>query len=92
VNAIAGVAWDQHTGISKVEVQIDDDPWQVAELAADGGIDTWRQWKLSWNATAGRHRVRVRATNAKGVMQVEERAPVAPEGATGWHTVQITVR
>jgi DMSO/TMAO reductase YedYZ molybdopterin-dependent catalytic subunit len=92
VNAIAGVAWDQHTGIAKVEVQIDDEPWQIAELAADGGIDTWRQWKLAWTATAGRHTVRVRATNVKGATQVEERAPVAPDGATGWHTVEITVR
>jgi DMSO/TMAO reductase YedYZ molybdopterin-dependent catalytic subunit len=92
VNAIAGVAWDQHTGIAKVEVQVDDEPWGLAELAADGGIDTWRQWKLVWTATAGRHTVRVRATNAKGATQVEERAPVAPDGATGWHTVEITVR
>ncbi len=92
VNAIAGVAWDQHTGIAKVEVQVDDAPWQQAELAADGGIDTWRQWKLAWTAETGRHTVRVRATNVKGATQVEERAPVAPDGATGWHTVEITVR
>ena len=90
-NAIAGVAWDQHTGIAKVEVQIDDEPWREATLAADGGIDTWRQWKLEWAAERGSHIIRVRATNAKGQTQTEDRAEVAPDGATGWHTVNINV-
>ncbi len=90
-NAIAGVAWDQHTGIAKVEVQIDDAPWREATLAVDGGIDTWRQWKLEWNAERGSHIIRVRATNAKGQTQTEERADVAPDGATGWHTVNVNV-
>src|SRR6185437_12505072 len=31
--AVAGVAWAQHRGVSKVEVQIGDGPWQVATLA-----------------------------------------------------------
>ena len=90
-NAIAGVAWDQHTGIAKVEVQIDDEPWHEATLAADGGIDTWRQWKLEWNAARGSHIIRARATNAKGQTQTEERADIAPDGATGWHTVNVNV-
>ena len=89
--AIAGIAWAQHTGISKVEVQVDATPWQTAQLAVDGGIDTWRQWKLAWNATPGEHRIRVRATNAKGETQTEERADVAPDGATGWHEIGVTV-
>jgi DMSO/TMAO reductase YedYZ molybdopterin-dependent catalytic subunit len=90
--AIAGVAWAQHVGITKVEVQVDDEPWQTAELAADGGIDTWRQWKVVWNATKGTHKVRVRATNAEGETQPEERTPVAPNGATGWHTISVDVK
>ena len=89
--AIAGVAWAQHTGISKVEVQVDGTPWQTAELAVDGGVDTWRQWKLAWNATAGDHRIRVRATDANGKVQTEERADVAPDGATGWHEIGVSV-
>ena len=89
--AIAGIAWAQHTGIAKVEVQVDATPWQTAQLAVDGGIDTWRQWKLAWNATPGEHRIRVRATNAKGETQPEERTDVAPDGATGWHEIGVTV-
>ena len=89
--AIAGIAWAQHVGIRQVEVQVDDEPWQVAELAADGGIDTWRQWKLAWDATAGTHSISVRATDATGALQIEERTDVAPDGATGWHTIQVAV-
>ena len=89
--AVAGVAWAQHTGISKVEVQIDGEEWQTAELAADGGIDTWRQWKLAWDAPAGQHSISVRATDATGATQTEERAEVAPDGATGWHTIQVNI-
>ncbi len=88
---IGGVAWAQHVGITKVEVQIDEGPWKVAKLANDGGIDTWRQWSLVWDATPGRHRIRVRATDATGFTQTEERVDVAPNGAEGWHTVGVTV-
>src|SRR5690349_2910824 len=31
---VAGVAWEQHVGVSAVEVQVDDGPWQAATLAA----------------------------------------------------------
>ena len=89
--AIAGVAWAQHRGIRKVEVQVDDGAWMPAELAADGGIDTWRQWKVRWDATAGRHRIRVRATDETGETQTEVCAPVDPDGATGWHTLTVHV-
>ena len=41
---VAGVAWAPTTGISKVEVQVDDGPWQATELADTAGPDTWRQW------------------------------------------------
>ena len=88
---IAGVAWAQHRGIEQVEVQIDDGPWQVAALAADVSIDTWRQWLLEWEPTPGKYTVRVRATDNTGETQTEEETPVAPDGATGYHTIRVTV-
>ena len=45
---VAGVAWSQHTGISAVQVQVDDGDWQEATLADALNIDTWRQWKGYW--------------------------------------------
>ena len=89
--AIAGVAWAQHRGIEQVEVQIDDGPWQVATLAADVSIDTWRQWLLEWEPTPGKYTLRVRATDNTGETQTEEQTPVAPDGATGYHTIRVTV-
>jgi DMSO/TMAO reductase YedYZ molybdopterin-dependent catalytic subunit len=89
---IGGVAWAQQIGITKVEVQIDDEPWREAKLAADGGIDTWRQWSLVWDATPGRHRIRVRATDATGFTQSKTPVAVAPNGAEGWHTVGVNVK
>jgi DMSO/TMAO reductase YedYZ molybdopterin-dependent catalytic subunit len=88
---IAGIAWAQHTGIKAVEVQIDEGPWQECELAAEGTIDTWKQWKLAWDAKPGRYVVRVRAIDMNGQVQIADRAPVAPDGATGYHTVGIEV-
>jgi DMSO/TMAO reductase YedYZ molybdopterin-dependent catalytic subunit len=88
---VAGVAWDQHTGISKVEVGIDG-TWHEAQLAEVTGPDTWRQWLYRWDAPAGSHQVAVRATNADGELQTQDVAPPAPDGATGWHTITLEVR
>lgn len=88
---IAGVAWAQHTGIELVEVKIDDGEWQEADLAAEPTIDSWLQWTLPWDATSGDHTITVRATNADGETQTSDTAPPAPSGATGWHSVDVSV-
>ena len=87
---VAGVAWAQHTGISKVEVGVDGS-WQEAELGEVTGADTWRQWRFQWDAEPGRHQLAVRATDANGEVQTEASAPPAPDGATGWHTITVEV-
>ena len=89
--AIAGVAWAQHTGISKVEVSVDDGDWQQATLARAVSTDTWLQWSYAWEATSGDHEITVRATDADGLVQTADRAPVAPAGATGLHRVRASV-
>jgi DMSO/TMAO reductase YedYZ molybdopterin-dependent catalytic subunit len=89
--AVAGVAWAQHRGISAVEVRIDEGPWQPAELAAEPSVDSWREWKWTWDATPGNHRIQVRATDGSGAVQPEERAEPIPDGATGWHSVVVSV-
>ncbi|MFI8521748.1 molybdopterin-dependent oxidoreductase [Streptomyces sp. NPDC085481] len=89
--AVAGVAWAQHRGISRVQVRVDDGPWQDAELGAEDSTDTWRQWLLRWQATPGRHTLTVRATDGTGAVQTEQRTGTMPDGATGLHTVTVTV-
>jgi DMSO/TMAO reductase YedYZ molybdopterin-dependent catalytic subunit len=88
---VAGVAWAQHRGIARVEVRVDGGPWQVATLADTVSLDTWRQWSWRWPATPGEHTVSVRATDVTGETQTGRRQPVAPDGATGWHTVRVAV-
>ncbi|MEV0440819.1 molybdopterin-dependent oxidoreductase [Streptomyces spectabilis] len=88
---IAGVAWAQHRGIDKVEVRVDDGPWRRADLAAEDTRDTWRQWSLPWEATSGSHTLTVRATDRTGTTQTQERTRTVPDGASGWHSVLVTV-
>ncbi|QCO97694.1 oxidoreductase [Arthrobacter sp. 24S4-2] len=89
--AFGGVAWAQHTGISKVELRVNRGPWQAAALAPGISRDTWYQWQLSLPLTTGQYEIQVRATDLKGQPQVEERSPVAPDGATGFHTIRVDV-
>ena len=88
---VGGVAWAQHRGIDGVEVRIDEGDWKAARLSTLDSIDTWRQWTFDWTATAGRHRLEVRATDADGATQPEDRTEPFPNGATGWHAVVVTV-
>ncbi|MEW2414838.1 molybdopterin-dependent oxidoreductase [Streptomyces sp. NPDC046866] len=88
---VAGVAWAQRRGIERVEVRVDDGPWQPADLAAADTADTWRQWSFRWPAEPGGHTLSARATDGTGRVQPEERAGTVPDGATGHHTVFVTV-
>jgi DMSO/TMAO reductase YedYZ molybdopterin-dependent catalytic subunit len=88
---IGGVAWAQTRGIDKVEVSIDDGPWQTARLAGALGLDTWRQWTLRWEAEPGSHTITARATDGTGELQTDERAEPFPDGASGWQSLLVTV-
>jgi DMSO/TMAO reductase YedYZ molybdopterin-dependent catalytic subunit len=86
----AGVAWATHRGIDAVEVRADGGPWQLARLAAADTPDTWRQWTCELTLAPGLHKLEVRATDASGAVQPEQRVDTFPDGATGWHSVVIT--
>ncbi|XVV15508.1 molybdopterin-dependent oxidoreductase [Actinoplanes sp. CA-131856] len=88
---VAGVAWAQRRGITKVEISVDGGPWREAELLPVPSADTWVQWRYRWNAAAGPHSLAVRAVDGDGAVQTRERATPFPSGATGWHTVTVTV-
>ena len=90
--AIAGVAWSPPRGISKVEVQVDQSPWQVATLGPELAKTTWRQWWLAWDATPGDHTITVRATDGSGVTQTKQAHGEVPDGATGWHQISVHVQ
>lgn len=69
-NYLVGAAFCGEVPVSKVEVQVDDGPWEEAELAY-GGPSVWALWCQPWTATVGQHTVRVRVTAENGATSQE---------------------
>jgi len=88
---VAGVAWAQHRGVAKVQVQVDDGKWADAELSKPISKDTWVQWVYQWDAVPGKHTLRCRAIDSSGAVQIAKDSDVLPDGATGYHQRAITV-
>jgi DMSO/TMAO reductase YedYZ molybdopterin-dependent catalytic subunit len=90
----AGTAWAQTIGIARVEISVDDGPWEETELGAEVNVDTWRMWRARRTLDTGLHTVTVRATDRSGYTQTAERVdPInpGPDGATGLHSTTFTV-
>ncbi len=86
---VGGHAWAQHTGIAAVEVRVDGRPWQRAELGGVPSDDTWVQWAATLDLDPGSHTLAVRATDKSGYTQTAARTDVVPDGATGWHSIEV---
>jgi DMSO/TMAO reductase YedYZ molybdopterin-dependent catalytic subunit len=86
---VAGVAWAPTRGVRRVEVQVDDGPWEQAELSAPLSADTWVQWRAEVELPAGSPALRVRAVDGTGEEQSPGPRPPAPDGAEGWHRVVV---
>jgi DMSO/TMAO reductase YedYZ molybdopterin-dependent catalytic subunit len=84
---IGGSAWAQHTGIEKVEYQLDGAAWAEAELGRVPQVDTWVQWSASVDVDSGEHRLVVRATDRSGYTQTSVKTDVVPDGASGWDSI-----
>jgi hypothetical protein len=72
-----------------VELQVDDGPWEQAELSAPLSADTWVQWRAEVELPAGSPALRVRAVDGTGEEQSPGPRPPAPDGAEGWHRVVV---
>ena len=88
---IAGVAWAPDRGIAAVEVQVDDGPWQPAELSTPISDATWVQFVYRWDAAPGAHSISVRATDGSGEVQTADVTRPPPDGARGHHTIEVNV-
>jgi DMSO/TMAO reductase YedYZ molybdopterin-dependent catalytic subunit len=86
---VGGLAWQQNVGIETVQLQLDGGGWQPATLAKKNLTDTWVQWVATVDASPGHHQLAVRAVNDDGQVQTAVRAEPAPNGASGWHTIQF---
>jgi len=89
--AIAGVAWAPTKSIEGVQVQVGNGPWVNADLSNNLSVNSWRQWVYAWDARPGSYKIRCRATDGTDYTQTSEIRPPAPDGATGWHTIDVTV-
>ncbi len=88
--AVGGVAWAQHVGIEGVEVSVDGGSWTSVEIAQPPTDDTWVQWAGEVRLDPGDHVLRVRAISRSGEVQTGVERDVVPDGATGWHEVDVT--
>jgi hypothetical protein len=86
---VAGVAWAERVGVDRVEVEADG-RWHEAEVSRPLSGDAWVQWRVRIDLAAGEHRLRVRATDGEGLTQSPGPVPPRPNGAEGWHTVEVT--
>jgi DMSO/TMAO reductase YedYZ molybdopterin-dependent catalytic subunit len=89
---VGGIAWAPHRGIERVELSTDGGgTWNAARLARQLDLDSWRQWVYEWDARPGEYTLQVRATDGTGETQTASEAPPHPSGATGYHTIGVTV-
>ena len=70
---------------------MDGGPWQDVTLGPDGGVPYWRQWVWSWDAPPGDHVLQARVVDARGTPQSEQLVDSFPDGASGLHSVRVTV-
>jgi DMSO/TMAO reductase YedYZ molybdopterin-dependent catalytic subunit len=80
---IGGIAHAGARGISKVEVRVDDGPWQTAALRTPLSQTTWVLWRFDWPFQPGKHTFTVRCFDGSGAPQIVEAEPPAPSGASG---------
>ena len=67
---LTGRAWSGHAPIERVEVSTDGgDTFAAAELDPPLGPYAWHGWRFDWDAPAGEHLLRSRATDAAGNTQ-----------------------
>lgn len=90
---IEGAAWGQP--IAKVEVRVDDGPWQEATLdTTNVRRFSWRFWSLDWpDAAPGEHAITTRAIDTEGNSQPAADDPLIANKITYWESNgQITRR
>lgn len=92
--SIRGVAFGGLSGISRVEVSTDGGAsFHEAALEPPLSPYSWVFWTYPWTVPAGgRYRLLVRATDGRGLVQEAEDQRAYPDGASGLHAVQVTVK
>jgi DMSO/TMAO reductase YedYZ molybdopterin-dependent catalytic subunit len=89
---IGGVAFGGAKGVSTVMVRADDGDWQPATLDTPALSPlAWVQWHVTLPLAPGTHQVTARMTDGAGTPQEAAATSIFPNGATGLHTITITI-
>lgn len=93
--SVGGIAFAGTRGISKVEVSIDNGAtWTDAKIKEPLSLYSWVIWAAELNLSNQQqreYRLTVRATDkARNVQTSEIREPF-PDGATGYHMINLQV-
>jgi DMSO/TMAO reductase YedYZ molybdopterin-dependent catalytic subunit len=90
---VEGVAWG--APIERVEVRVDDGPWQPTFLvagAAKNGYE-WQRWGFDWaQPTYGEHTITSRAFDTSGRIQPAPDEPIIANKLTFWESNQQITR
>jgi DMSO/TMAO reductase YedYZ molybdopterin-dependent catalytic subunit len=88
-----GYAVSNESGVSRVEVSTDAGrTWQAADIFSNPSPQVWAFWKYDWARPArGKHTLQARATDGQGRIQTAARSGSFPSGATGYHTLSVTI-
>jgi DMSO/TMAO reductase YedYZ molybdopterin-dependent catalytic subunit len=88
---IAGIAFGGDRGISKVEVSTDGGTtWKSAVIKDPLSRFTWVLWTAGFTPTVKEnYKIVVRATDKTGQVQTSELNKPFPDGATGYHMVNV---
>jgi hypothetical protein len=88
---VGGIAFAGARGIEAVQVRLDQGDWVPAELDDVLSPLTWVLWRATLPYSPGAHELTVRATDGTGALQTAERRNTHPDGATGYHTITISI-
>jgi len=87
---VAGMAFAGDRGIAKVEVSTDEGAtWKIAKIKDPLSQYTWVFWNAELDLTGNNHKIVVRATDKTGKIQTDQIQDPFPNGATGYHTIDV---
>ncbi len=90
---IGGIAFAGNRGIQKVEVSVDGGiSWNIAKLNPPLSEDSWVFWTWQWEPSLpGQYTIVARSTDGTGQLQTSQKQGTVPNGATGYHIIQVQV-